>query len=452
MEHENYIVAIDLGTSHLVGLAGMKTAEGTLTILAEEVEPSASCIRRGCVYNVEDTALRINRLIMKLENKLNGHLPSGFSIEKVYIGIGGQSLRSYKHVEVKIINTDALVTKEDISQLDAQCQAFKPDMLDVLAIFPPAYYANGVSANSPSGVPTDSLSGVPTDSPSGIPCKSIEARYRLIVGKPAIRNNIKNSIERSRVKLAGIIVSPLALADAIFSRDEKELGCALIDLGAGVTSVVVFKKKNLIHLSVIPFGGNVITRDLASLRFVESEAEQLKITYGSAVPEKDKTSIDAFEARNGIGLHEINTVVGARAREIVENIYAQIKSTGEMDTLEKIVLAGGASALKNLQALVRERFKKEVGFSTIRKEWMTDGNDDRIGNPCYMTAISLLIKGVENCIVIPSTQTNPGKDEIKKEKMMPLKPIKDEDTKGGSFFTGLFNKLEQLNKKILEQD
>jgi len=409
MENENYIVVIDLGTSHLVGMVGVKNPQGKLSILAEEIEPSASCIRRGCVYNEIETANRINRLISKLQNKLNGKLPSDFNIEKAYIGVGGQSLRAYKQNEVKIINTGSIVSIEDIQQLDKQCKAFKPDMLDVLDIAPPVYFADGNKI---------------TDKLIGTACQRIEARYRLIVGKPAIRTNIVNSIKRSKIKLAGIIVSPLALADAIFSQTDKELGCALIEFGAGVTSVVVFRQNELIHLSVIPLGGNLITKDLKSCRLLDSEAEQLKIKYGSAVLEKHKENVDVLEDREGIGLQAINTVVEARAREIVENVYAQVKSTGEIDDLGKIVIAGGASALKNLPELVNEKFKQNVVFSTINKVWMA-GKDERIGNTRYMTAISLLIKGSENCISYVPPINLPAP---------PPEPPPPKPTSGGNFF------------------
>jgi len=428
MAYKNYIVVIDLGTSHLVGMVGVKNAQGRLSILAEEVEPSAACIRRGCVYNEVETANRINRLISKLQNKLDGKLPSDFSIEKAYIGVRGQSLRTYKHVEVKIINTNSVVSEEDIQNLDKQCRTFKPDLLDVLGISSPVYYADGTV----------------TDSPVGISCKRIEAHYRLIVGKPAIRNNIINSINRTKIKLAGIIVSPLALADAVFSRNEKELGCALLEFGAGVTSVAIYRQNELIHLAVIPLGGNLITRDLKSLRLLDADAEQLKIKYGSAVLEKNKDSVDSFEAKEGIGLHEINIIVEARAREIVENVYAQVKSTGEMDALGKIVLAGGASALKNLRESVHERFKKEVNFSTIRKEWM-EANDERIGNTRYMTAISLLIKGTENCIHIPTPIVDTEKDGGEKKEDKKKKKKKEGESAGGNLF-------DRIIREIFEQD
>jgi len=411
MEHEKYIVAIDLGTSHLVGLVGQQNEDGTLAILAEEVEESASCIQRGCVYNVQDTAFRIRSLIKKLENQIDSH----YVIDKVYIGIGGQSLHSIEHVEVKTLNNNAMVTEEDIIKLEEQCSAYRPETQDVLGVSSPVYYVDGkMEAN-----------------PVGVPCKRIEARYQLIVGNTSIRTNILKCFDHisknADIQLAGIIVSPLSLADAMLSRDEKDLGCAMVDFGAGVTSVVVYKRNKLVYLSVIPLGGNLITKDLTNLPIVEADAERLKITYGSAMLVKEKEPAVLSDLKEKIGIREINTVVEARAKEIVENVYAQVKLSKEIDALGAgILLAGGASALQNLQELMQERFKQDVRFSTIQKEWM-ENEDDRMGNPLYMTAISLLIAGTDSCArYVPSqTQEQPpvegnttgkGSKNTKKEK------------------------------------
>ena len=92
MAYTDFIAAIDLGSSHMVGMVGTKGLSGTLSIIAYEVEKSDTCIRRGCVYSIKETASKIKRLILKLENKLGGA-----RISKVYIGVGGQSLRSIDH-------------------------------------------------------------------------------------------------------------------------------------------------------------------------------------------------------------------------------------------------------------------------------------------------------------------------------------------------------------------
>ncbi|MDR2921684.1 MAG: cell division protein FtsA [Tannerella sp.] len=434
MTHTDYIVAIDLGTSHLVGMVGQKNSSGTISILAWEVEDSASCIRRGCVYNVEETAQRIHRLVLKLQNKLSSKLP-GFRIEKVYIGVGGQSLRSMDHSEVRTLSADEVVTEDDIHALDEQCQAYRPDMLDVLGISSPVYYLDDKYAQNPVG----------------IPCKRIEARFKLMVGRPSIRKFIVSSLERAKISLAGIIVSPLSLADVVLSQNEKDLGCALINFGAGVTSVVVYKGGNLIHLSVIPFGGKLITKDLMNLHLVEAEAERLKITYGSALLDKNKEGMISLGATDGAGMREIeqseiNMIVEARAKEIVENVYARVEATNEIDSLGAgIILTGGASALKNLQELVEDRFKQSVRNSTIRKKWLENG-DEMLGNPDYMTVISLLIKGTENCasyivpkaVVVEEEDEEDVKEEVKPEK--PKKTKSDTNTK----MPNLFNKLKGL--------
>ena len=436
MAHTNYIAAIDLGTSHLVGMIGYKNAQGALSILAEEIEESASCIQRGCVYNVQDTAHRIIRLIRKLQNKLSSKQPD-YRIDKVYIGVGGQSLHSVEHVEVKTINTNMDITEEDIQKLDVQCKAFKPETLDVLGISPPAYYVDGKL----------------TDNPVGVPGRRVEAHYKLIVGQLAVRNNILKCFEyinkNSDISLAGIFVSPLSLAETMLGQDDKELGCALIDFGAGVTSVVVFKRNKLVYLNVIPLGGNLITKDLTNLPLVETDAERVKITYGSAMMIKDKEPTVLLDVKDGIGLREINTVVEARAKEIVENVYAQVRFSKEIDALGAgIFLAGGASALKNLQELVQERFKQDVRFSTIRKEWM-EQEDDRMGNPLYMTAISLLIKGTENCVSYEPSQTQeqqPNEEDKggRRKKKGADSPSENEPKMGNIF--------ERIIKGILEQD
>lgn len=438
MTHANYIVAIDLGTSHLVGMVGQKNANGTLSILAEEIEDPAASIRRGCVYNVKETAQRIHRLILKLQNKISNRLP-GFLIEKVYIGVGGQSLRSIDHTEVRTLNTDEVVTEEDIRVLDEQCQAYNPELLDVLGISSPVYYLDDKYAANPVG----------------IPCRRIEARYKLIVGRPSIRKFIVNSLEHAKIELAGIIVSPLSLADAMLSQNEKDLGCVLINFGAGVTSVVVYKGGNLIDLSVIPLGGELITKDLMTLHLVKSEAERLKITYGSALMDKNKEGTIPLTSTDGAGMreiehNEINMIVEARAKEIVENVYARVAETREIDALGAgIILSGGASALKNLSELVQERFVQEVRFSTIRREWLDNG-EEILGDPDYMTAISLLIKGTENCALYNAPKApvveidEEDDDEEEEEEVIIVKPKKVKKNKDASKGPNLFDRIKGL--------
>ena len=373
----DYIVAIYLGTSHLVGMVGKKNSRGALSIVAEEVKESSGCIRRGRIHNVAETAARIKRLVLELQNKL-----PNLRIEKVYIGIGGQSLRSIDHSEVRTIRADAFVSEEDIQLLNEQCKSYRPEMSDVLAIAPPVYY----------------LDDKRTSNPVGVSCRRIEARYKLVVGQPIIRKSIINSIEQQAgITVAGIIVSPLALAEAILTRNEKELGCAVIDFGAGVTSIVVYKNGYLAYLGVIPLGSDLITRDLTSLRLVESEAERLKITYGNAKPNENQEGSISLDTVDGIGtrkinLSEIDMVVEARAKEIVQNVYARIEEN-------KLTNALGAGIV--------------LRYSAIRKGLVDDASD-KVSDPRYMSALSLLLQGTESCV---------GPVRRKQEEPAPAPPV-----------------------------
>ncbi|MDR2916931.1 MAG: cell division protein FtsA [Tannerella sp.] len=384
----DYIVAIDLGTSHITGIVGEKRTDGTFSIIACETVDPASCIRRGIIYNRDNTATHVNGLLRRLESHLKGNF-----IDKVYIGVGGQSLHTVDHTEVKDIADGAAVTKEDIDALKDQCGKYKPDLLDVLDVAPAVYYVDGRRDTNPVGVP----------------CKRFEARYKLVVGRSSIRRDIAKSIkELAGKEIAGIIVSPLALADAMLSREEKELGCALVDFGAGVTTVSVYKDGDLLHMSVIPLGGNLITRDIVSLQLTEAEAENLKKEYGSAVLHKEDEGetirVDMEGADREIEVNDLNAIIEGRAKEIVENVYARISEVTELKSLGSgIVLAGCAAELKDLPELIKEKSKVKVRPSAIRGG-LVQGSGDMLGNPLYMLVISLMLKGTEPCVSRPFTE------------------------------------------------
>ena len=296
MAYTDFIAAIDLGSSHMVGMVGTKGPAGTLSIIAYEVENSDTCIRRGCVYNIKDAAGKIVRLIRKLENKLGGS-----RIGKVYIGVGGQSLRSINHAVSRVLGSGT-VTEEVLKELDQECRQYRPDMLDVLDIAAPVYY----------------LDNQPETHPVGLGCSRIEARYKLLVGRPSLRHAVTtNMSEQIKLDVAGAVVAPLALADLILTEQEKLKGCALIDFGAGVTSVTMYKDGSLAGLYVIPLGSHLITRDLTSLGMPEKEAERVKRTYGNAIWEKDNeqqmVTVDLADGQHSseIKLSDINMVVEA---------------------------------------------------------------------------------------------------------------------------------------------
>ncbi len=391
MAYTNFIAAIDLGTSHITGIVGMKTDAGTLTIIACETENSANSIRRGCIYNVEKTAVIVKNLIQKLESKLPGN-----RIGKVFVGVGGQSIRSVEHTVSKKLKTGSIVTNDVIDMLHRECLAYRPDMLEVLSHVQPAYYLDGKFEPNPVGVP----------------CTQIEAKYKLIVARPSLRQYIYDSIsKRVRVEIAGIIVSPLALSEMVLSEHEKDMGCALIGFGAGVTSLTVYKSGQLVNLCVIPLGGNLITRDICSLGIVEPDAEEIKKTYGSALVDKDDDSTIQVNTADRSGLRsirisELNTIVEARMQEILENVYARLEATGMKESLRAgIVITGGASRLNGLVNVINDGTGLNIRSATLPK-----GIIERMNIPDMnpdMDAVALLLNGNQNCAVYTAPRPEP---------------------------------------------
>jgi cell division protein FtsA len=343
------------------------------------------------VHNVKETAFRIKKILRNLEAKIPGS-----RIGKVYVGVGGQSIRSVEHTVSLSLKAESIMTDEMLDNLYQECETYLPDGLDVLSILPSAYYLDGRRESQPAG----------------ISCSRIEARYNLIVARPSVRRLIAKCItEFVRIELGGILVSPLVLGDVVVSEGEKNRGCALIDFGAGVTTLSVYKGGTLVYLCVIPLGGHLITRDIAEfLKVGEAEAEHLKRNYGNAlVSEEDDSVFQIHQEQKGlmsVKLSDFNDVVTARLQEILENVYDKLEQAVDLKALQAgIIITGKAANLENLTAVIYNRLKTDVRYASIReglniKVHLPDTSPDGI-------ALGLLLQGKENCSVLPAPTPAP---------------------------------------------
>lgn len=390
MAYTDFIAVIDLGTSHIVGMVGRKDASGKFSILAYEKENSNNCIQRGCIYNIKETAGKINKMILLLNNKL------GTPIDKVYVGVGGRSLRTMEHTVSRVLG-NGIVTNDTLREMDEECRKYQPEQLTVLDVVSPAYYIDNELEREPLG-----KNGA-----------RIEARYQLVVGRPLIRRSIENMREHLRVGIAGIIVTPLALADLNLTYQEKTSGYALIDFGAGVTSVTMYRGGLLAGCYVIPLGSQLITRDLMTLGIPEHEGERLKRSYGNAIWEKEvnpqPVTVDLADGYHSgeLKLSDINRVVEARCRENIENVYARLDEAGmTKEPGYSLVIVGNGSVLKNLREALAERCKMSVRYATVCRDYITD---EIANNLDYMTAAALLLKGTANCAFVQPEIRKPEK-------------------------------------------
>ncbi|KAA6302485.1 MAG: Cell division protein FtsA [Candidatus Ordinivivax streblomastigis] len=341
-----YIAVLDLGSSKMKAIVARK--DNRQELLASVQTVSGNGIRRGLVYNSEEAAGKIVAIIQELNKRLK------VGIKQVYVGIGGQGLHSQACSIQKAID-GAEIDQFTINDIDGECQENLNVAMEIIDIVSPEYYLDGVlEAN-----------------PEGIACETIEAKYQAIAGHSfKFQSEVEKALQRINVKVAGYLVAPIATASAVLTDKERKAGCALVEIGAEITSLSIYKDGLLRYLRTIPLGSGSITKDLIDADKTEVEAEEWKLNEGNALPEEKE--------------EDIYRIVPARAKEIIDNICKQIDESGyKKETLGAgIVLTGGGSLLKNIDQLLTQESKQ-----TVRK----------VENPAQSCAMGLLKLGKENC-------------------------------------------------------
>lgn len=354
MKLDHYFAAFDLGTSKIVGVIGQRNSDNTITIQAIEKEDSLSSIKRGCIQNLDDVATKIKRIIRKLNNQVQPE------IERVYVSIGGQSVRSIDCTSTLFFGAENVINEATLEQLVTNSRNQQPESIEVLDIVENYFLVDDQK----------------TRNPLGKLASEVVANHKVIISRPAIYKNLLKCFEdKVDIEIADTIPSALAASASILSDEEISRGCALVDFGAGTTTVTVFKDGVLAHTAVIPFGGQHITMDITSLGLTEIDAEKLKLSQGSA--RFDDTADNKIlrqqvaTANDGtkIELQKLHHVIEARIEEILLNIGAQIDESGyERHQLEAgIIIIGGASQLKNLPAFITEKLGMDVKKGILPK-------------------------------------------------------------------------------------
>ncbi len=426
MVQSGFIAAIDLGTSKITGVIARKNEDNVISVLACETTPSKHSIRRGLVYNIEDTGANVRKVINKLENRLS------VKIAKVYVSVAGQSLHAIKHTINKQLSSSGIVTENVIDQMRKEAEKFLPEMSKLYKIADVEYVINGKSESQPVGVTTT----------------QIEANYQMIVGRPNIITNINKSIiDRANLEIADYVVGPLASANISLNDNEKELGCAFIDFGAGTSSLSIYKGGKLRYMVEIPFGGAVITRDICDLNFIEDDAESYKVKFGKTHETQEPGFFNAFTAKPDIDLSKFNYVIEMRIREIVDNIEQQIKLSGYEGQLGGgVVITGGASQLKNLHLYLEKKLSMPVRKASAKKTSIN--NFPELANdPSLTQALGLLLYGWENCeaemeeIIVDE---EPDK-QVEKPKKQPKPKGRGFFGKVEDMFGGMFDDTDEEN-------
>ena len=363
-----YIVALEIGSSKIVGAIAEKTSDGFLSVKHLQEERHLNSVRYGIVQNVENIKNSINRILKNLEGMIDGR------ITQVYMGVSGRSLHSIVSEVNRSVGTTEPITKELIDRIIHEASSTPIRNHDTVDIVPRAYYVDKVE----------------TPNPVGQFGSSIKIKVNLIVAKPTLKLNLNRSMTFG-VPIKDYIVTPIAVAEQILSESDRELGCMLVDMGAETTTVAIYKKKALVYLNTLPLGGRNLTRDvMMGLSVLEETAENVKKNINNPLDPNNVSSV----VIEGVSAPDAANYIAARTGEIIANVNQQLADAGvSSDEIQSIILIGGCAHLGGLTQKMSETIKVRVRMG--QNPAMLNVLIPEINRMEYIEVFSLLAKAAE---------------------------------------------------------
>lgn len=414
MEKNQYIVALEIGSSKIVGAIAEKTSAGYLSVKHLQEERHLNSVRYGIVQNVENIKSSINRILKNLEGMVDGR------ITQVYMGVSGRSLHSIVSEVNRSVGSTEPITKELIDRIIHEATSTPIRNHDTIDIVPRTFYVDKVE----------------TINPVGQFGSSIKIRVNLIVAKPSLKLNL-NRLMTFGIPVKDYIVTPLAVAEQILSESDRELGCMLVDMGAETTTVAIYRNKALIYLNTLPLGGRNLTRDvMTGLNVLEETAENVKKNINNPLDPNNVSNV----VIEGLNAPEAANYISARTGEIIANINQQLANAGvSSDQIQSIVLIGGGAHLGGLQQKLAETIKIRVRMG--QNPPALNILNPEINRMEYIEVFSLLAKAAdmieegETCIELNKyddptfdnpalRQYVPHENEVKNEPVKTKKPEK----------------------------
>ncbi|MEX2043412.1 MAG: cell division protein FtsA [Patescibacteria group bacterium] len=382
MPREHIVVGLDIGTEFIRTTIGQLTAdEPHPSIIGVGIAP-ASGMRRGNVIDVDETVKSIAASVEEAERT------SGVSVGSAYVNISGSHIESQNSRGVVAVSrADSEIGPEDISRaVEAAKAVAVPSNKDIIHVIPREYIVDGQEGvKDPIGM-------------SGI---RLEVETHIITAATPQIKNLRKCVYQAGIELDDLVFSGLASAQGVLGKRQKELGVAILDIGAGVSDLVVLEEGDVYASAVLPVGGSHVTNDLAiGLKTDTDVAEQVKLEYGHARPPdvKGKETVDLGELTQGeenkVAKKLIAEIIEARMTELCGLVKKELKRVDRDGKLPAgVVLTGGGAKLPGAIDLVKDRLglPAQVGFPSELK-----GMIDKVDDPSFAASIGLMLWGLES--------------------------------------------------------
>jgi cell division protein FtsA len=379
------IVGLDIGTTKIAVIAGRKNEFGKLEILGFG-KANSNGVKHGQVLNIDET---IKAIRTALDNCFASN--PNLDVKDVYVGIAGHHIKSLQtRGDIVRQSTDEEITQAEIDLLiKDQYKTFIPAGDQIIDVIPQEFTVDNFQNIS---------------NPIGYGGVKVGANFHIITGDRNAIRNINRSVEKSGLHTKDLVLQPLASSSAVMAQEDLEAGVAIVDIGGGTTDLAVFYEGILKHTAVIPFAGENITNDIKTgLGVLKTQAEQMKVQFGSALANEAKTNayitipgLRGMPAKE-ISVKNLANIVQARMSEILDFVTYHLKQVGlDNKALNGgVVLTGGGSQLKHLIQLTEyvTGLPARIGFPN---EHLAAGHIEELAKPTYSTCIGLILKGYDD--------------------------------------------------------
>ena len=378
----NLICGLDIGTTKTCAVIGEIVGDPRrpgLTILGVG-QARTGGLRGDRVTNIEEMTESVRKCIQEAE------LMAGASVDRVYAGIGGDHIRATNSMGVVAVPEED-VTLDDVKRchIVARAVALPPDR-EMLHAIPQEYLV-------------DHQRGI--KDPLGMAGVRLEAEVFLVTAAITASANIRKAVNRAGYRVQELVLEPLAGARAVLTEDEKEVGVAMVEIGASTTDVAAYYEGKVQHVAILPFGGNTLTQDLVrGLSVPYAEAQKAKEHYGTAfaqlVDPRETVEMPGPSPRQmrAVARELIAHIVEQRLDEMFGLVQGELQDNDLLDKLGAgVVLTGGTVAMPGIMELAQQIFASPVRLG-VPGEGLA-GLADSVARPRFSVAAGLALWGAD---------------------------------------------------------
>ena len=375
------ICGLDVGTSKICMVIVRDNPDGAPEFISSGYAESAG-INKGVVVNLDDAAAAIRRATDEAEKKVN------MSVDLVRLGAGGDHFQGCNsRGAVPISGERQEVTFELASQVIAAAQSLViPHDREIRHVLAQEFFLDGQGG---------------IKDPVGLFGSQLDVNVHIITCQSSLIQNLINAVNRAEMRVQKVIAQPLAAAEAVLTKDEKELGVAMIDIGGGSTNIVVFQQGAVWFTKILPVGGNSFTRDLAiGLQTPIEDAERIKKASGTVSAETAETeepvAVPGMGTRSArtVTRNTVHDILHARATELLEMIGDQLHMAANgVPLIAGAVITGGGGQLAGITELAEKVLHMPVRLGLPMG---VIGLNDTLLHPEYATAVGLTLFGTKD--------------------------------------------------------